>query len=76
VPLVYYGQGINYHEPIFYISSCFEDVRVFSDESKLETLKISTFLRYTTRNVKMWQMLELANIEDDILSLVSILSLF
>jgi hypothetical protein len=38
---------------------------VFSDESKLETLKISTFLHYTTRNVKMWQVLE-----DDILSLV------
>jgi hypothetical protein len=51
-------------------------VRVFSDESKLETLKISTFLHYTTRNVKMWQVLELANTEDDILSLVSILSLF
>jgi hypothetical protein len=46
------------------------------DESKLETLKISTFLHYTTRNVKMWQVLEQSNIEDDILSLVSILSLF
>jgi hypothetical protein len=42
----------------------------------LETLKISTFLHYTTRNAKMWQVLEPTNIEEEILSLISILSLF
>ncbi len=74
--LVYYEQGNDYHEPIFYISSCFEHVHVLSDESKLETLKISTYLHYTTRNVKVWQVLEMANIENNILSLVNIISLF
>jgi hypothetical protein len=71
----YDEQGNDCHEPILCISSCFEHVHVLSDESKLEILKILTYLHYT-RNVKVWQVLEPTNIEDDILSLVNVLSLF